>query len=53
LFPDPNQAILTGTTPTGDYFYNTSGGLVNDQGDGRVDINQNTKYTREKNGPAF
>jgi len=37
LFPDPNQAIKTGSTPTGDYFYNTSGGLANDQGDGRMD----------------
>jgi len=43
LFPDPNQAILTGTTPTGDYFYNTSGGLVNDQGDGRVDYRLSDK----------
>ena len=25
LFPDPNQTIITGTQPTGDYFYNTPG----------------------------
>src|SRR5437763_1677643 len=24
-FPDPNQRIITGTQPTGDYFYNTPG----------------------------
>jgi hypothetical protein len=43
LFPEPNQPIRTGTTPTGDYFYNTSGGLVNDQGDGRVDYRLSDK----------
>ena len=24
-FPAPNQRIITGTQPTGDYFYNTAG----------------------------
>ncbi len=37
LFPNPNQAVITGSQPTGDYFYNTSGSQVTDQGDGRVD----------------
>ena len=43
LFPDPNQKVLTGTQPTGDYFYNTAGSLVNDQGDGRVDYRLSDK----------
>lgn len=43
LFPDPNQPIKTGTQPQGDYFYNTGGGLVNDQGDSRVDYRLSDK----------
>ncbi|HXJ44617.1 MAG TPA: TonB-dependent receptor [Bryobacteraceae bacterium] len=36
-FPATNQPIITGSQPTGDYFYNTAGSQVTDQGDGRVD----------------
>ena len=32
-FPEPNQRIITGTQPTGDYFYNTAGSQQTDQGD--------------------
>jgi len=43
LFPAPNQAILTGTQPLNDYFYNTAGGENVDQGDGRVDYRLSDK----------
>src|SRR5437588_4711372 len=43
LFPDPNQRVITGNQPTGDFFYNTSGGQVTDQGDGRVDYRLSDK----------
>ncbi|MEO8368237.1 MAG: carboxypeptidase-like regulatory domain-containing protein [Candidatus Solibacter sp.] len=42
-FPDPNQAIITGTQPTGDYFYNTPGSQQTDQGDARVDYRLSDK----------
>jgi len=42
-FPDPNQAVITGSQPTGDYFYNTAGGQNTDQGDGRVDYRLSDK----------
>jgi hypothetical protein len=37
LYPNPNQAIITGNQPTNDYYYNTTGALTTDQGDARVD----------------
>ncbi|MES1256813.1 MAG: carboxypeptidase-like regulatory domain-containing protein [Acidobacteriota bacterium] len=43
LFPNPNQPIITGNQPTGDYFYNTSGSQVTDQGDARVDYRMTDK----------
>jgi hypothetical protein len=43
LFPAPNQAILTGTQPTNDYYYNTPGGENVDQGDARVDYRLSDK----------
>jgi hypothetical protein len=43
LYPSTNQPILTGTTPTNDFFYNTPGGSVTDQGDGRVDYRLSDK----------
>jgi hypothetical protein len=43
LFPSPNQAILTGTQPTNDYYYNTPGGDTVDQGDARVDYRLSDK----------
>jgi hypothetical protein len=43
LFPSPNQNVITGSQPTGDYFYNTPGSLKNDQGDGRVDYRLSDK----------
>ncbi|HYW47055.1 MAG TPA: carboxypeptidase-like regulatory domain-containing protein [Bryobacteraceae bacterium] len=43
LYPSPNQAVITGNAPTNDYFYNTVGGLVTDQGDGRVDYRLSDK----------
>jgi len=42
-FPDPNQRVITGSQPTGDFFYNTPGGQVTDQGDGRVDYRLSEK----------
>jgi hypothetical protein len=42
-FPEPNQRIITGNQPTGDFFYNTAGGLVTDQGDARVDFRLSDK----------
>ena len=43
LFPEPNQTIIRGSQPTGDYFYNTPGSQVTDQGDGRVDYRLSDK----------
>jgi Carboxypeptidase regulatory-like domain len=43
LFPDPNQRIITGTQPTGDYFYNTPGSQLTDQGDLRMDYRLSDK----------
>jgi len=42
-FPDPNQAVISGSQPTGDYFYNTAGGQNTDQGDARVDYRLSDK----------
>jgi hypothetical protein len=44
-FPDTNQAILKGNTPTGDYFYNTPGKQLTDQGDLRMDYRLSDKDT--------
>ena len=43
LFPSPNQSIITGSQPTGDYFYNTPGALTTNQGDARVDYRLSEK----------
>ena len=43
LFPAPNQKIITGNTPTGDYFYSTPGSQQTDQGDTRVDYRLSDK----------
>jgi hypothetical protein len=43
LFPNPNQTVITGNQPTNDYFYNTTGALTTDQGDGRVDYRLSDK----------
>jgi len=43
LYPNANQAIITGNQPTNDYYYNTAGGLTTDQGDGRVDYRLSDK----------
>ena len=37
LYPSVNQTVITGNAPTNDYYYNTVGALVTDQGDARVD----------------
>jgi hypothetical protein len=37
LYPNPNQAVITGNAPTNDFYYNTKGGMQVDQGDVRVD----------------
>jgi hypothetical protein len=42
-FPSPNQPIITGTQPTGDYFYNTPGSQQTDQGDLRLDYRLSEK----------
>jgi len=44
-FPDPNQRIITGNQPTGDYFYNTPGSQQTDQGDLRMDYRLSDKDT--------
>ena len=28
LYPNPNQAVITGNAPTNDYYYNTAGALT-------------------------
>ncbi len=43
LYPNPNQAVITGNAPTNDYYYNTAGGLTTDQGDARVDFRLSDK----------
>jgi hypothetical protein len=43
LYPNPNQSVITGNAPTNDYFYNTTGALVTDQGDARVDYRLSDK----------
>jgi hypothetical protein len=43
LYPNPNQAILTGNQPTNDYYFNTTGALTTDQGDARVDYHLSDK----------
>ncbi len=43
LYPSPNQPVITGNAPTNDYYYNTKGGLVTDQGDARVDYRLSEK----------
>lgn len=43
LFPDPNQAIITGSQPSADFFYNTPGKQKTDQGDARVDFRLSDK----------
>ncbi|HEV3196353.1 MAG TPA: TonB-dependent receptor [Bryobacteraceae bacterium] len=43
LYPATNQPIKTGTYPTNDFYYTTPGGLVTDQGDGRVDYHISAK----------
>ncbi|HEY2016055.1 MAG TPA: TonB-dependent receptor, partial [Bryobacteraceae bacterium] len=43
LYPATNQPIKTGTFPGTDYYYTTPGGLVTDQGDGRVDYHLSAK----------
>jgi hypothetical protein len=43
LYPNPNQTVITGNAPTNDYFYNTTGSLITDQGDGRVDYRLSDK----------
>jgi hypothetical protein len=45
LYPNPNQAVITGNQPTNDYYYNTAGGLTTDQGDARVDYHLSDKDT--------
>ncbi len=43
LYPNPNQAVITGNAPTNDYYYNTAGALTTDQGDARVDYRLSDK----------
>jgi hypothetical protein len=43
LYPNPNQAVLTGNQPTNDYYFNTTGALTTDQGDARVDYHLSDK----------
>ncbi len=43
LYPAPNQPIRQGTYPQNDYYTTTTGALVTDQGDGRVDYKLNDK----------
>ncbi len=48
LFPNPNQSTYlsqngVGGYPTNDYYFNTAGGEVVDQGDGRVDYRLSDK----------
>jgi len=43
LYPSTNQAVIGGSQPTNDFFYNTPGGAITDQGDGRVDYRLSDK----------
>ena len=43
MFPDTNQRVITGNTPTGDFFYNTPGSQQTDQGDLRTDYRLSEK----------
>jgi hypothetical protein len=43
LYPTTNQPIITGNAPTRDFFYNSPGSLITDQGDGRVDYRLSDK----------
>jgi hypothetical protein len=43
LYPNPNQAVITGNQPTNDYYYNTTGAQNTDQGDARVDYRLSDK----------
>jgi len=43
LFPAPNQPIVTGAQPANDYFYNTAGSALTNQGDSRVDYKLSDK----------
>ena len=43
LYPNPNEAVITGNAPTNDYYYNTTGALTTDQGDARVDYRLSDK----------
>ncbi len=43
LYPNPNQAVITGNAPTNDYFYDTTGAENVDQGDARVDYHLSEK----------
>ncbi|HEY3840145.1 MAG TPA: carboxypeptidase regulatory-like domain-containing protein [Bryobacteraceae bacterium] len=45
LYPNPNQTVITGNAPTNDYYYNTTGALITDQGDARVDYRLSDKDT--------
>jgi hypothetical protein len=44
-FPEPNQRIITGNQPTGDFFYNTPGSQQTDQGDLRIDFPMSARDT--------
>jgi hypothetical protein len=43
LYPNTNQPIITGNTPTRDFFYSSPGSQITDQGDGRVDYRLSEK----------
>jgi hypothetical protein len=43
LYPATNQPIITGNTPTRDFYYSSAGSQVTDQGDGRVDYRLSDK----------
>lgn len=43
VYPGSNQSIITGNAPTNDFYYNTVGALITDQGDARVDYRLSDK----------
>jgi len=43
LYPNTNQSIISGNTPTRDFYYVAPGSQVTDQGDGRVDYRLSDK----------
>jgi hypothetical protein len=43
LYPATNQPIITGNSPTRDFYYSSPGSQVTDQGDGRVDYRLSDK----------